>query len=41
MALPDLVPMWICESAILIVGGKTFFKGAGPGMQVEIEYIVT
>jgi hypothetical protein len=38
---PNWFPNAICKNAIYIVGGKTFFKGAGPGLEVEIEYIVT
>jgi hypothetical protein len=39
---PNWFPYGICNNAIYIVGGKTIFKeGSGPGMEVEIEYIVT
>ena len=39
---PNWFPYAICSNARYIIGGKTLFKeGAGPGMEVEIEYIVT
>ena len=37
---PNWFPEAICRSVILVIGGTTLFEGAGPGLGIDIEYVV-